>query len=264
MLYTFYDTETSGLERGSDIWSFSYMLSDERLNVKRAETLYLWKEGVTQWSEEASQINGLTREFLRQHEAEYETNLKKMYIVLSYADLVGYNAGWVGSDGIIHGFDYAMCTNFLGRNGYPIPIPRSHTDVMKLYMNMHHGQRRKLVQVFKEYDIDPMLASAMSNIYFHEDGGAHSSSYDVCMTALIYSKMILAGDEVQASNKVDMSVSMEEDETQYLLYLGDGILMLRITDGNGDSRDTSLDEFKKENASMCAIILKNPEKYMEV
>ena len=90
MLYTVFDVETSGLERGCDVLSFAYALTDESVGVKRAEVLYFWKEGVTQWTEEAYEINHLSKEFLRQYEADYEKNLQKMYIVLSMGHLVGF------------------------------------------------------------------------------------------------------------------------------------------------------------------------------
>lgn len=44
MLYTVFDVETSGLERGCDVLSFAYALTDESVGVKRAEVLYFWKE----------------------------------------------------------------------------------------------------------------------------------------------------------------------------------------------------------------------------
>ena len=81
MLFTYFDIETSGLESDADVLSFAYMLATENLEVKRAETLYFWKEGVTKWSEEAYEVNGLSKEFLRQYESQYEDNLKKLFIV---------------------------------------------------------------------------------------------------------------------------------------------------------------------------------------
>lgn len=112
MLFTYFDVETSGLRVGSDVLSFSYILGTEDMNVKRAETLYFWKEGLTQWSQEAYEVNGLTKEFLREHEADYEKNIKKMYLVLSYGDLVGYNSGHINKDGVIVGFDFLLLRIF--------------------------------------------------------------------------------------------------------------------------------------------------------
>lgn len=45
MLFTYYDTETSGKEKDCDVLSFSYMLADENLRVERAETFVLLERG---------------------------------------------------------------------------------------------------------------------------------------------------------------------------------------------------------------------------
>lgn len=63
MLFTYYDTETSGIEKDCDVLSFSYMLADENLRVERAETLYFWKEGRTKWTQDAYKVHGLSKEF---------------------------------------------------------------------------------------------------------------------------------------------------------------------------------------------------------
>ena len=202
MLYTYYDVETSGLKVGCDVLSFSYMLADEDLDVKKAETFYFWKEGVTQWTEEAYNVNGLSKDFLRQYENQYEDNLKRMYLAMSYADLVGYNSGWYDSNGIIHGYDYPVIKNFLERNNLYAPSPVSMTDVMKI-SEQRYKRRLKLTTVFEKNSLSEELAKAYSSIYFKEDGVAHNSSYDVIMTAMIFSKYYkegLVGEQTQPGN----------------------------------------------------------------
>lgn len=285
MLYTIYDTETSGLEDDADILSFSYMLCDENLRVGRAETLYFWKEGVTKWTEEAFKINGLSKEFLRQHADKFEDNLKKMYIVMSSADLVGYNSGYVKVryqhidpetrvvsiddnpiDGTkiydVVGFDYPRCKRFLQRNDMEVPTPNTMTDVMREYQRTHRGIRRKLQVVYDQYGLSRDLADILNKTYFSEKSEAHNSSYDVVCTAVLFSHMYKEGILSDKSGVVDLMSDVEQPtESEYILYF-DSNCSLRVKIG-GEDVDMPLEDFVKTNPVMGAKITADPHKYLQ-
>lgn len=235
MLYTVFDVETSGLERGCDVLSFAYALTDENVGVKRAEVLYFWKEGVTKWTEEAYEINHLSKEFLRQYEADYEKNLQKMYIVLSMGHLVGFNSGYINKNGDIAGFDYQVCCNFLERNNFPRPIAAGFVDLMRVYQSHHAGFRAKLTKVFKEYKLSEDLAGIICQVYFNDTAKeAHFASYDVAMTILLLSEFADRGWIAEKeTDTVDYSEEEPEiEQTDYKLFFDEKCdLQVRLTDG---------------------------------
>lgn len=228
MLYTFIDTETSGLEEDSDILSFSYMLADEYMNVKNAETLYFWKEGVTKWTEEAYAIHGLSKEFLRQHEDNYMTNLTKMYIALNYAIVTGYNSGWIGKDGLLKGFDYKRCKRLLSMNDFYEPKPLQFIDVMQICSGIYH-KRRKLQSVFDERGLSRDLASAYSMVHFGDSGNAHMSSYDVVVTGMLFQQLYQEGYINDSDNNVlDYDIDIEHrDGDEWVLFMENDELKAR-------------------------------------
>lgn len=262
MLYTFFDVETSGLVAGSDVLSFSYILADENLNVKRAETLYFWKEGVTHWTEEAYEINKLSKEFLRKHADKYEDNLKKMYIVMSCADLVGYNSGYVDSDGIIKGFDYSMCKSFLQRNDIDPPkIGRLH-DVMRIAMRSGYG-RVKLQTLFDKLGLSRDIAAYYSKNLFGEEAVAHSASYDTICTAMIFQYMVHKGIIDNSVGTPDYTEEVEPaKESQYIVYFGENNVM--IVRDETDGSETPLTTLMKENPVLGKQITSNIYAYMRM
>ena len=253
MLFTYFDIETSGLESDADVLSFAYMLATENLEVKRAETLYFWKEGVTKWSEEAYEVNGLSKEFLRQYETQYEDNLKKMYIVLSYADLVGYNSGYVGKDGMVHGFDFPRCQSFLIRNGLYEPKVSGFYDVMRML-----GKRVKLDVAFEKYGLSPSLADTFNRVYFKTDSVSHVASYDVVRTAMLFQQLY---NEQESSTSATFYEEMEQrSEDEYKLFFNSlGELMVRNL---YDNTEYSINDFKEKDTSMFEKMMANPASYM--
>lgn len=252
MLYTYFDVETSGLDTmNDDVLSFSYMLADENLRVMRAETLYFWKEGVTKWSQQAYEVHGLSKEFLRQYADDYDKNLRKMYIAMSYSALVGFNSGWIGNDGLIHGFDYSICKQFLIRNGLYEPKVLEFNDVMKMA-----GRRIKCTALFDKLGLSRELAEAYTNVYFGEDAKAHNSAYDVVMTAMEFQAMYSA-----ANKGIDMTYEMDSSgDSEYKLEFNDeGALLVR--DAYTDEVVT-IDEFKRANITMFTKMMENPAAYM--
>lgn len=266
MLYTFFDTETSGLDRNCDILSFSYMLADEDLNVKKSDTLYFWKEGVTQWTEEAYAVNGLSKEFLRQYAGDYERNIKKMYLILSYASLVGYNSGWLDVQGVIHGFDFPKCKAFLYRNNMPEPKPLDFVDVMKL-TEFKYRKRYKLQTIFDVAGLSRGMAEAFTGMYFPDKAEAHASGYDVACTALLFNKYyndgVFSNDDVQA---VASAMSINTTEDMWYLYFDNGELksacVTTLDNGEQKCKTFTMAELLTTDTRTFEFLMKNPDAHM--
>lgn len=259
MLYTFYDVETSGLEVGCDVLSFSYMLADESLNVKRAETLYFWKEGVTQWTQGAYEVHGLSKEFLRKYADQYETNLRKMYIVLSYGDLVGYNSGHLNAEGVVQGYDFPVCKSFLLRNGMYEPSVLGFYDVMLMCKQVHH-RRWKLQKEFDVHGLSRDLAQAFMNVYFGVDGKAHESAYDVVCTAMLFQWFHDEG-YVQSGQKpvVNYLEDVEERTDGYTILFEESGMVIK--DDYDDTRMPA-SEFSQKYPKLFEVMMENPSAYM--
>lgn len=261
MLFTYFDVETSGLRVGCDVLSFSYILGTEDMNVKRAETLYFWKEGLTQWSQEAYEVNGLTKEFLREHEADYEKNLKKMYLVLSYGDLVGFNSGHINKDGVIVGFDFPIIKDFLERNGMYTPKVLGFYDVMQIGQVVYK-QRLKLQTMFDKIGCAREIADAMMSIYFKRQAGAHDAAYDTVCTSMIFQKLceegyIRPGEKATANLMVDVEErGLEEYRIEF--NAEKGMLFVDTYEGTVYTASEFLEKFPKLFDEMMA----NPSAYM--
>lgn len=267
MLYTFFDTETSGLEANCDILSFSYMWADENLDIKKAETLYFWKEGVTHWTQEAYEINHLSKEFLRKYADDYDKNLQKMYLFLNFASLVGYNSGWVGGDGVIHGFDYARCKAFLTRNGYPEPRPTEFIDVMKMVERIM-GRKLKLVTAFAKMGLSEDIAHAINSVYFSgEDGSAHESSFDTIMTAMLFQKLWSDGQVSASSAGAVWSADSEkvQQDTVWMLFFDDTelkALSLIMVDDEEVINVYTMSELMSKDMKVFDYLMQDPSRCM--
>ena len=261
MLFTYYDTETSGLSMNDDVLSFSYMLADENVRVEKAETLYFWKEGVTKWSQEAYEVNGLSKEFLRQYADQYETNLKKMYIVMSRAELVGWNSGRLNAENKIVGFDYNIISSFLRRNGFPRIQGATLHDAMTLY-GRWRGRKRwtSLVKAIELEGISPALLEAYTKGYFgNGEAKAHDSGYDVVCTAMVFSRIYAAG--LVYGNNTPSVTPDDVDLTDWVLTVGtDGALHVVSEYSNVNM---SLPEFSAAYPVVYKRIMENPKQYMQ-
>lgn len=261
MLFTYFDVETSGLHVGCDVLSFSYILGTEDMNVKRAETLYFWKEGVTQWGQEAYEVNGLSKEFLRQHEADYDKNLKKMYLVLSYGDLVGYNSGHINKEGIITGFDFPVIKDFLERNHLYTPQVLGFYDVMHIGQVVYK-QRLKLQTMFDKIGCSREIADAMMAVYFNRQAKAHDAAYDTVCTSMIFQKLCEEGyirpGEKGVANLLEDVGERGLEEYRIEFDADKGMLFVDTYEGTVYTASEFLEKFPKLFDEMMA----NPSTYM--
>lgn len=261
MLFTYYDTETSGKEKDCDVLSFSYMLADENLRVERAETLYFWKEGRTKWTQDAYKMHGLSKEFLRQFEADYETNLRKMYIILSKAELVGWNSGRLNDKKEIVGFDFVVCRNFLQRNGFPAPYGSTLHDAMILYSSWKHRRWTKLVLATELEEISSALIEAYVSGYFGAKGTeAHNSAYDTVCTAMLFAKIYAAG-YVYGDNTDSGPTGPMQDIADWMLKVGEDGALHAYSEFSGE--DYALSDFSVKFPLVYKRIMENPAQYLQ-
>ena len=82
MFYTVFDIETTGFDGNiCDVVQFAYANLDENFNCIKAESLYFYHDDM-HWSKEAEEVHHLSREFLSLYKDSFETNIKKMFMML--------------------------------------------------------------------------------------------------------------------------------------------------------------------------------------
>lgn len=92
MIYTVLDVETTGLSREyDDILSFGYIRIDQDFNVYDSNELYFYKELFNIEKPQAQAIHGLTRDFLKQYEADFSKNLSAMYSLCYNGNIISKN-----------------------------------------------------------------------------------------------------------------------------------------------------------------------------
>lgn len=201
MFYTVFDIETTGFDGNiCDVVQFAYANLDENFNCIKAESLYFYHDDM-HWSKEAEEVHHLSREFLSQYKYSFETNIKKMFIILSRANVVTFNGDH---------FDIPFCNSWLKRFGFPDVVPNRSYDVMKIYQPVFK-KRVKLVTLPERIGLSPDIIGAIAKGWFGYEGAAHDAAYDVTMTALGFSHAIHKG-YVYDDSKVSISI----DEQQML------------------------------------------------
>lgn len=176
MLYSVIDIETTGLDvyRDSPL-TFTALTINEKDEVVRAEHLYFYEPSIITLNPEAEKVHGITKDILTPHIPEFWSNVKRMFNIVSYANMIGYNS---------IAFDYRLIFHFLRRCGLQPFDLLSHTDVM----TMCGKKRQKLTSVCDQYHITPELLTSLVSKTFNCDGTkAHDSRYDVIATYLLYS-----------------------------------------------------------------------------
>jgi DNA polymerase III alpha subunit (gram-positive type) len=178
MLYTIFDIETTGLSRTAhDIIQFAYINVHPSLHTHSSGYFYLYKDRMA-WTEEAEAAHGISRNQLVQYKDQYESNLRKMYVILQKGNLVGHN---------LLQFDFPFCESYLLRNGMPQLEPLDLIDTMKLY------KRRKLSVLAEELNINLDIIGSVAKDMFGEANGAHDGRWDVTATMMIFARAMREG-----------------------------------------------------------------------
>lgn len=186
MLYTIFDLETTGFSGTSDsICQFAFLTVNQNMLPVRGRNYYFYKEGMS-WSEEAASVHGLTRDFLKKYEQDYEQNLLRLYTVLQRGNLVGHNS---------NGFDIPFAMQFLIREGFPPIRPEICYDTMQLW-RQPFGKRMKLSNLPEALGIPEEQIITLAKIMFKDQAGdlrSHNACYDVAATTCCLRAAITRG-----------------------------------------------------------------------
>jgi DNA polymerase III alpha subunit (gram-positive type) len=202
MHYTIYDLETTGLVGTfADVIQFAYANLDTNFNLVKAECLYLYRPNIY-WSQEAENIHHIPKSYLAQFADQYETNLKKMYITLQRANVVGFNS---------QSFDDVFSNTWLKRMGMPAIEFNNSYDVMRIF---HPVFKRncKLVDLPGRINLTPEIIQAIACGWFGEARGPHDASYDVTATALSFAYAVRKGYVDLEGGKEASIMSESEDK----------------------------------------------------
>ena len=148
-MLVFFDIETTGLSKSSDILEFAAIICSEDLQItKIVNNYYLYDIEVPSG---ASQVNGLTRqklEFLA--DTDFITDAKNIFTLLAdpSATIVGHN---------ILSYDLPVVYNNLHRAGLELSVPESRCIDTLLLSRQHysgkHDLQSSLYKVLAEHSI---------------------------------------------------------------------------------------------------------------
>ena len=212
MIFTTVDIETTGLNpHSSDIIQFAYMRTDEFGNFYGGETLMFYYPGTSaSWSQEAEAVHNIHIEDLKKHADEFDTNCKKMWIMMYMSNVVTFNG---------NSFDLRFIKNWFQRIGYPMPLEEKSFDIRTILKE--HGISGKLTSICEKLGLTPDLIKALSADYFNDSGSAHTAHYDVVATWTL-AKMALSKKWIvlpsQIAENDDVNASIFEDKPFYEDY----------------------------------------------
>lgn len=106
MLITFYDIETNGLERDSEILEFGFVRCKEDFTLVSAGQLFFWQDG---WDVGRTDIHGLTTAYMEEHKSKFVVNMSQMYGIMKDSYIVGKNN---------HSFDDRVLNSFMQRHTF--------------------------------------------------------------------------------------------------------------------------------------------------
>lgn len=176
MLYTVIDIETTGFSRyKNDIIQFSYIITDENGRVYDSDCLHFYSTCIKEsWSEQAESVHGISLKTLEQYADDFERNCKKMFIIISRANIVGFNSD---------DFDIPFICEWLDQVLGVRPEIYYTLDMMTLYKR--HGIKGKLVSMPDKLGVDESIIAMFTESIFGQAGHAHASYYDVIVTHIM-------------------------------------------------------------------------------
>lgn len=141
-MITFYDIETNGLERDSEILEFGFVRCKEDFTLVSAGQLFFWQDG---WSVGRTDIHGLTEEIMKQHAPDFVVNMAQLYAIMKEGNVVGKNN---------HVFDDRVLNSFMQRHTFAqdksvslITTYQTSADIQKT-----HGAKWRMLMKEKGYD----------------------------------------------------------------------------------------------------------------
>jgi len=180
-VFTISDIETTGLNPSvNEIVQFAYLRLDDNLTPLQSGCMYFWHPKMI-WG--AEEIHHIPEALAREHADEFEDNLRRMYTILSGADVVGHNC---------NSFDIPFCRQFLARHGLRDMNVNNGYDTMSIYHPVFK-KRMKLENLAQELGITEEIITMCCNMWFGENSHAHDARYDVTMTELIFAQALRTG-----------------------------------------------------------------------
>ena len=105
-MITFYDVETNGLERDSEILEFGFVRCREDFQLVSAGQLFFWQDG---WDVGRTDIHGLTVEMLEQYKPDFVKNMSQLFAIMKEGNIVGKNN---------HSFDDKVLNHFMRKHTF--------------------------------------------------------------------------------------------------------------------------------------------------
>lgn len=230
MIYTVVDIETTGLNKAyDDIIQFAYMMLDENLNVIRSEILYMYYPEMRDSTEGALNLHGLTRDFLKQYEKDFETNVRKMYSILARSNVITHNGD---------SFDIPFCRIWLSKFEMPDVTIENSFDTIKIYQPIYK-RKMKLTKLVMELGYKPEDIQLLTKLHFGYEGNAHDAGYDVTATMVCfieacrnrYTQLVGVNAPVVEEPKtevIDMD-AVEEDVAFFVIEDEEGMFVVNTT-----------------------------------
>lgn len=105
-MVTFYDIETNGLDRTSEILEFGFVRCKNDFTLVSAGQLFFWQDG---WDVGRTDIHGLTPEYLDEYKSLFVVNMSQLYGIMKDGNVVGKNN---------HSFDDKVLNSFMIRHTF--------------------------------------------------------------------------------------------------------------------------------------------------
>ena len=193
MIYTVFDCETSGLIKEKEplpvVLEFGYIQINEYLEILRGGSFYFYRP-IWNIPQSALDVNGLTLDFLKEHQSEYYSSMVKLWAILQNGNLIGKNSDR---------FDIPICRNMFAicEDFYSLPHISSSIDMQDVYgpvfrdvMYKETGQKLRRPGKLEEYMTIAGLSMNQVNKEFTElfpdenRCSAHGALFDTYMTYL--------------------------------------------------------------------------------
>ena len=192
---TVYDIETTGFSGAqNDLLSFAYLTLDGTFSkVLHKGVLYFYREGMEdpEANREAFAVHGLTKDFLKQFAGQYDTNMARMYKILSSSITIGHNNTK---------FDKPFIVNYTNKMNFLLPIQafQYEWDTMVMWKKLIKGGHFNLAELpyrpavgFTKESLQAMHKVLFSGMQVRSVD--HDATFDVVKTFALFIAAVLKG-----------------------------------------------------------------------
>lgn len=187
MQYLIADIETTGLSKDyDDILEFSFLVMDNKLTkVLDRGVLFFYHPEQRDSHPKAFEVHGITKEFLKPYEGDFNANMRKMCKLVAKSNFIGFNS---------ESFDVKFIQSYLTRFGYGLVQINANIDIMKVYTPIFgRTSLTKLMGHLKITDdiVKTLLRHYFAGYYFKEM--SHNAAYDVIETMIAAAEALKEG-----------------------------------------------------------------------